>query len=99
MLPAVTRRRLPVLMLLILAALPLFALAAAVPPAFAQEEAELPADQQPAVVVSESGGTEEDEAWTFRFLVPTVLAISAIALVATVLVYGIRVRGRYRVVR
>jgi hypothetical protein len=61
---------------------------------FAQEDA-----RQPAVVVSEESGQAEDQAWTFRFLVPTVLAIAVLALGATLLVYALRVRGRYRVVR
>ena len=61
---------------------------------FAQEDA-----RQPAVVVSEESGAAEDQAWTFRFLVPTVLAIAVLALGATLLAYVVRVRGRYRVAR
>lgn len=95
MLPGVTRRRLSILLLLVLLAFPAAMSATAV----AQEEAQIPADRQPAVVLDEGGATQEEEAWTFRFLVPTVLAVSALALAGTVLAYGSRVRGRYRVVR
>ena len=37
---------------------------------------EIPADQQPAILVTEGGGEESEAAWTFRFLVPTLLAVS-----------------------
>jgi hypothetical protein len=67
-------------------------------PASAQEET--PAGEEaPAVVVDDAPAPINDEAWTFRFLVPTVLALSGLALVVTVVVYGVRVRGRYRVAR
>ncbi len=54
---------------------------------------------EPAVVISDDAGDTEDPAWTFRYLVPTVLATSAVVLGLTVLLYGVRLRGRYRVVR
>jgi hypothetical protein len=77
-------------------ALALLVLVAA-PAAYAQSEA----PGEPAVVFeaeeSEPGGA--DEAWTFRYLVPTVLVMAGLAVAATVVLYGVRVRGRYRVVR
>ena len=39
----------------------------------------------------------EDASWTFRFLVPTALVLSAIIVVLVAAGYGVRVRGRYRV--
>lgn len=78
-------------------------------PALAQEEGEeSPApqpestfaeDEAPAVVISDENAQEDDTAWTFRFLVPTVLALSGLALAAVAFAYGFRLRGRYRVVR
>lgn len=71
------------------------------PAAFAQEEP-LPADRPPIVVEDEAAEAEAPaggDAWTFRFLIPTVLAMAGLAIAATVVVYGVRVRGRYRVVR
>ncbi|MBI5158431.1 MAG: hypothetical protein HZA58_10555 [Acidimicrobiia bacterium] len=53
----------------------------------------------PAVVVDEGAPVPIEDAWTFRYLVPTVLALSGLIVVATVVGYGVRVRGRYRVVR
>ena len=68
----------------------------AVAPSSAAQET--PSGDGPAVVVEpETEVTEED--WTFRFLVPTVLAVSGLALAATAIGYGVRVRNRYRVVR
>ncbi len=53
----------------------------------------------PAVVVDEPAAPPAEDAWTFRFMVPTVLALSGLALAATAIGYGVRLRGRYRVVR
>jgi len=57
------------------------------------------AGDAPAVVVDTTPAAVEQDAWTFRFLVPTVLAISGIALIGVLAGYGLRVRGRYRVAR
>mgnify|MGYP001592974992 CR=1 FL=1 len=70
----------------------LFALGAA--PAFAQEEP-APGDA-PAVVVDDGAAVPTEDAWTFRFLVPTVLGLSGLAIAATVIGYGVRIRSRYR---
>lgn len=67
------------------------------PIAFAQDAP--PAGDEPAVVVDGGAVVPVEDAWTFRFLVPTVLALSGLIVVATVVGYGVRVRGRYRVVR
>jgi hypothetical protein len=67
--------------------------------AFAQEEP--PPGDAPAIVV-EAEGTEAEageEAWTFRFLVPTVLVMAGLGIAGTIVLYGVRVRGRYRVAR
>jgi hypothetical protein len=79
-----------------LLALVCLAFALGVAPALSQET---PSGDTPAVVVEESAPIAAEPAWTFRFLVPTVLAVSGLALVATVVGYGVRLRGRYRVVR
>lgn len=92
----------PVFALLVMMTAPMALDVAAPAPVFAQEDAPVLAQEdarQPAVVVSEESGAAEDQAWTFRFLVPTVLAIAVLALGATLLAYVVRVRGRYRVAR
>lgn len=40
-----------------------------------------------------------DAPWTERFLAPTVLALGVLGIAGSVLYYGARVRGRYKVVR
>jgi hypothetical protein len=52
----------------------------------------------PAVVVEEDAAAPEEEAWTFRFLIPTLIGATGLALAAVAIGYGVRVRGRYRVV-
>ena len=54
---------------------------------------------EPAVVLSDGGAEEDDPAWTFRYLVPTLLVASAIALLGLAVWYGLGVKGRYRVAR
>jgi hypothetical protein len=55
-------------------------------------------DVEPAVILEGPAVTEEDPAWTFRFLVPTILVMAVLAVVVTGLVYALRIRGRYRIV-
>ena len=81
------------LQLLFTAALILFVLG--VIPAIAQEE--LTGDNAPAVVISDEAEEAEEDAWTFRYLVPSLLGVSAIAIVAVGVGYAVRIRGRYRV--
>lgn len=79
---------------LLLAALALFSFVAVAP---ASAQSETPGDNQPAVVVEEVSGDAEEAAWTFRFLVPTLVGASGLIILGVVLGYGLRVRGRYRV--
>lgn len=58
-----------------------------------------PPGDGPAVTQAEPPALDEDEAWTFRYLVPTLLAMGVLAVVATVVAYGRRVKGRYRLAR
>lgn len=53
---------------------------------------------EPAVDVPAPEVDEEEQPWTARFLAPTVLALGVVGLVAATAVYGLRIRGRYRVV-
>ena len=65
-------------------------------PAAAQTE---PMDREgPAVVIEEGPPAPSEEAWTFRFLIPTLVGATGLAVAAVVVGYGVRVRGRYRVV-
>jgi hypothetical protein len=66
-------------------------------PAFAGEN--VPAEGDPVVVVGEDAEPPAEDAWTFRFLVPTLLALTGVVVAGVVLAYGVRVAGRYRVSR
>ena len=85
-------KRLAVLVLMLLAlAVPAQALTPA-PTVTAQV-----AQDAPAVVIDDSEGAPEEEAWTFRFLVPT-LMVMTLALVAGLLLwYQQKFNRRYRV--
>ena len=64
------------------------------PPTTAVSEGGIaPAELAPAPAEDES----EDQ-WTARFLAPTVAILGALGVVAAFIMYGIRLRGRYRVV-
>ena len=70
--------------------------------AYAQEPVfELTEEEDPRAVVEidteARAEAAEDGAWTFRFLVPTALVLSALIVVLVAAGYGFRVRGRYRV--
>lgn len=52
----------------------------------------------PAVVIGEEAPAPAEDAWTFRYLVPTLLLLTGLAVGAVVIGYAVRVRGRYRVV-
>lgn len=60
---------------------------------------ETPQRDAPAVTVVEAADSDGDEAWTFRFLVPTLIAMSAIGVGLTALGYLRSVKRRYRVER
>jgi hypothetical protein len=66
-----------------------------VAPAIAQEE--LTGDNAPAVVLEDEQPEVEEDAWTFRYLVPTLAGITGIAILGIALGYTVRIRGRYRV--
>jgi hypothetical protein len=66
------------------------------------EEAE-PAEENtsgvtPAVEAPASGGEEEEQPWTTRFIAPGLLVLGIIAVVLVVVYYGVRMRGRYEIV-
>ena len=74
--------------------------------ATAAEEEEAPAEEGP--VVSEGGvvpaveappaeEADDDQPWTFRFMVPTVLALGVLGLIGAMVYYAFRIRGRYQV--
>ena len=52
----------------------------------------------PAVVIEDEPSAVAEEAWTFRFLVPALIGMTGLVIAAVVVGYGVRVRGRYRVV-
>ena len=53
---------------------------------------------EPAVIIEEDEGLAEDEPWTFRFLVPTVMVLTLLLVVGLVVAYQLRIKRRYRVV-
>lgn len=83
--------------LAIIASIPLLALrASAQEPVFELTESESP--RAPVEIDVAARAEElEDAAWTFRYLVPTALVLSALIVVGVVGRYGVGVRGRYRV--
>lgn len=101
-----TRRLLRVLLPLALIVTVAFAAAGI---AAAQEEGEVaettettvgfPEGREPAVQIAEAGEAESDPAWTFRYLVPTLLALTGLLLLALFVWYLLGIKGRYRVVR
>jgi hypothetical protein len=54
---------------------------------------------EPAVVLSDAAPAEDDAAWTFRYLVPSLLVLSGLAIAGLFIWYGLGVKGRYRVAR
>jgi len=83
------------LRLLLAAFLVLFLLGVA--PAMAQEE--MTGENAPAIVIEDEAPAAEEDAWTFRYLVPTLMVASGIAILGVALGYAVRVRGRYRVIQ
>lgn len=66
-------------------------------PVLAQETPEEPAEIVPAVVVEEGAPTETVADWTYRYLVPTCLALALVFCVITVVLYFTKVvRSRYK---
>lgn len=99
---------------LLLATTPAVAAATAGPdrPMVLATEAEGEGDEEqapPTTAVSEGGiepaelappGEEEpaEDQWTAKFLAPTVAILGALGIVAAFVLYGLRLRGRYRIV-
>lgn len=66
-------------------------------PALAQEGEEAPAEIVPAVVVEETAPAEPAPDWTYRYLVPTCIALALVFCAITVVLYFTRVvRSRYK---
>ena len=55
-------------------------------------------EQGPAVVIDEGEGAPEEVAWTFRFLVPTLLVMTLALVVGLLVAYQLRLKRRYKVV-
>ena len=72
-------------------------------PAGQEGEEESPAElapegQTPAVVIEDEEGAAEDVAWTFRFLVPTLMVLTLLLVVGLLIAYQLRLKRRYKVV-
>jgi len=53
----------------------------------------------PAVTVPSTAAEEETADWTYRYLIPTLLALAVVVVIATTIQYFVRVvRNRYKVV-
>jgi hypothetical protein len=78
----------------------------AAPAAASDEPAEAPAETPaeeaggpvPAIVVQTGSETEDVAAWTFRYLVPTLLVLGIATVAGLILYYIFGIKGRYRVV-
>ena len=55
------------------------------------------AQEEPAIVIDDSEGAPEDVAWTFRFLVPTLMALTLVLVVGLFVWYQRGFNRRYRV--
>ena len=56
-------------------------------------------DPVPAIVIEEEVEAEEDSAWTYRFLIPTSVAIAVLVIIGNVIQYFRQVtRKRYKVI-
>jgi hypothetical protein len=83
-----------------------------VPVALAQEESPtdttVPAEEtvvevdipEPAVEVVPPGPADEQQAWTFRYLIPTSLVLGILVVVGSIVAYFLKVvRTRYRLIQ
>ena len=52
----------------------------------------------PAVEAPAGETEEEEQPWTARFLAPALLVLGIVAVVLVVVYYGVRMRGRYKIV-
>lgn len=69
-------------------------------PTFFEDDEVIPEGvPQPAVIVTENEGIPEDPAWTYRYLIPTSIAIASIVVLGNIIQYFRKVvKKRYRVV-
>ena len=68
-------------------------------PTFGQERNFYEDDPVPAIVIEEEVEAEEDSAWTYRFLIPTSVAIAVLVIIGNVIQYFRQVtRKRYKVI-
>jgi hypothetical protein len=78
--------------------------------AFTEADGEGDVEEAPATTVVSEGGiapaelappiddTAAEDQWTAKFLAPTVAILAVLGIIAAFAFYGLRVRGRYRVV-
>lgn len=59
----------------------------------------LPDERPESERIAETEDAIEDEAWTFRFLVPSALILSVIVIIVAIIWYGVRIQARYRVAK
>ena len=85
------KRLFALVLVLMSLAVPAQAMAAA-PSVVAQQ-----AQDGPAVVIDDSEGIPEGDAWTFRFLVPTLMALTVAMVVGLIVWYQRGFLRRYRV--
>ncbi|HSM01577.1 MAG TPA: hypothetical protein VK960_03925 [Acidimicrobiia bacterium] len=69
-------------------------------PAASAGEGEAPSPESgPVVIVGEEAEPPAEDAWTFRFLVPTLLVLSGVVVAGVLVGYAVRIKGRYRVIQ
>jgi len=68
-------------------------------PAVEAPEDLLPDERPESERIAETEDAIEDEAWTFRFLVPSALILSVIVIIGAIIWYGVRIQARYRVAK
>lgn len=88
------RRTILVILALLTLAMPGPAAAANLGPSFQQAQDV----EQPAIVIEDEEGAPEEEAWTFRFLVPTLWLLTAVLLIGTYIAYRRRLKKRFQVI-
>ena len=69
-------------------------------PIFFEDDGELPEGvPEPAILIIESEGVPDEPAWTYRYLIPTSLALATIVILGNVIQYFRKVvKKRYKVV-
>tara|TARA_B100000586_G_scaffold269520_1_gene248664 strand:- start:2613 stop:2918 length:306 start_codon:yes stop_codon:yes gene_type:complete len=69
-------------------------------PVFSEDNEGLPEGvPEPAVIITENEGIPEEPAWTYRYLIPTSIAIATIVVLGNIVQYFRKVvKKRYKVV-